>query len=160
MSDSLFSIAPTSNGAGIGVVAKSLIKPGTLIVSNSPLVQIHRTSDTAHEDLTALVNALDNPAVYRDLCRSFPEQEGDELGDWDVLCTNGFGLSGKSGEDERTTGVYEQLSRFNHTCSSYFPTLSLLPSYEAHPFLSDRYSKRSPSVSCLSTPTFPLSRRV
>lgn len=145
MTAPLFSIAPTSNGAGIGVTATSLIKPGTLIVSNPPLVQVHRTSETAHEDLTALVDALERPEVYRDLCRSFPEQEGNELGDWDVLSTNGFGLAGASGEDERTTGVYEQISRFNHTCLSLpFPPF-LLP---ADSVLPRRHSERSPSVSC------------
>jgi hypothetical protein len=120
MAAPLFTIAPTSNGAGIGVTATSLIPPGTLIVSNPPLAQVHRTSDTAQQDLTALVDALEDPSVYRNLCRSFPEQEGNELGDWDVLSTNGFGLGGVSGEDERTTGVYEQISRFNHTCTLSF----------------------------------------
>jgi hypothetical protein len=99
-----------SEGKGYGVFALSDIPPGTVLLSETPLVTLIDTGTRA-DPLDAAVDALssEKKRSYRSL-HSFSRNASESL-NRSILYSNGYSVM-----NDLATGVFETASRINHSC--------------------------------------------
>lgn len=114
-------------GKGWGMIAARTLKPGTVILSEKPILLMEHptvTKDLQNDYIVALLNTFDN-LLEKDKRRylglkdsSMIEKEnvpGVILG---IYMTNGLGIT------DNKTGVYETISRINHSCAPNAQTVA------------------------------------
>lgn len=103
-------------GKGKALVATKEIAPGTLILSESPLITTDVVTspdeDTTEMDLQKALNklSLKSQEVYRGLHNNFPEDPYHQLSG--IVRSNAYPL----GNDSEIGGVFPNISRINHSC--------------------------------------------
>ncbi|PSS08528.1 hypothetical protein M430DRAFT_31252 [Amorphotheca resinae ATCC 22711] len=99
-----------SEGKGKGVFALTDIEPGTILLSEAPLVTLIDTGTRA-DPLDAAVNALSPEARASYLSLHSYSSRPHESRNRSILYSNGYSIM-----NDLATGVFETASRINHSC--------------------------------------------
>ena len=114
----------TIPGKGKGLIARKEITPGTLILSDAPLLKtdVITSMETVEKDLARALKALpkDHQRAFLSLHNNYPGKNPLS----NIIRSNGYPL----GPASEVGGVFPNLSRINHSCKpnakhSYNPVL-------------------------------------
>lgn len=100
----------TSEGKGLGVFALCDIEPGTVLLSESPLITLIDTGTRA-DPLEATIAALPSPQRQSFLSLSHYSRNVNESRNRSIVYSNGYSIM-----KDMATGVFETASRINHSC--------------------------------------------
>ena len=95
---------------GLGVFALRDIEPGTILLSEAPLVTLIDTGSRA-DPLDIAVNALSPPRKASFLSLHHFSRNKNESVSRSIVYSNGYSI-----KDDLATGVFETASRINHSC--------------------------------------------